>query len=44
MQSIFDKKLLMLKPDEIVVSPEQPRKSFDEYELKLWPTVFLLTE
>ena len=35
MQSIFDKKLLMLKPDEIVVSPEQPRKSFDEYELKL---------
>lgn len=35
MQSIFDKKLLMLKPDDITVSPEQPRKNFDEYELKL---------
>ena len=32
MQSIFDKKLLMLKPEELLVSPTQPRKSFDEYE------------
>lgn len=35
MQSIFDKKLLMLKPEELMVSPTQPRKNFDEYELRL---------
>ncbi len=35
MQSIFDKKLLMLKPEDITVSPTQPRKNFDEYELRL---------
>lgn len=35
MPIIFDKKLLMLKPDEINISATQPRKNFDEYELKL---------
>ncbi len=34
MTKIFDKKLLMLKPQEIVTSKVQPRKTFDEYELK----------
>lgn len=34
MHNLFDKKLLMLKPDEIIVSEDQPRKHFDEYELK----------
>ncbi len=33
MTNFFDKKLLMLKPDDIEVSKEQPRKHFDEYEL-----------
>lgn len=35
MAIIFDKKLLMLKPDDIEISRTQPRKHFDEYELKL---------
>ncbi len=35
MQNIFDKRLLMLKPDDIIISLTQPRKHFDEYELKL---------
>ena len=35
MQNIFDKKLLMLKPEELTVCPTQPRKNFDEYELRL---------
>lgn len=34
MHTISDKKLLMLKPDSIHPSSSQPRKSFDEYELK----------
>ncbi len=34
MHNLFDKKLLMLKPDDILVSEDQPRKHFDEYELK----------
>ena len=33
MAIIFDKKLLMLKPDDIIVSHTQPRKHFDPYEL-----------
>ena len=33
MHTISDRKLLMLKPDEIKPSENQPRKSFDEYEL-----------
>ncbi len=33
MHTIADKKLLMLKPDDIVPSPDQPRRVFDEYEL-----------
>lgn len=33
MHTLSDKKLLMLKPQEIKPSPNQPRKSFDEYEL-----------
>ena len=32
---LSDKKLIMLRPGEIKLSPNQPRKSFDEYELKL---------
>lgn len=32
---IADKKLIMLKPSDIKMSSNQPRKSFDEYELKL---------
>ena len=35
MHTISDKKLLMLRPDEIKSSKSQPRKSFDQYELKL---------
>ncbi len=34
MQTLWDKKLLMLKIDDIIPSKNQPRKSFDEYELK----------
>ncbi len=34
MYTLSDKKLLMLKPNEITISPYQPRKSFDEYEMK----------
>ncbi len=33
MHTIADKKLLMLKPDDILPSADQPRLSFDEYEL-----------
>lgn len=35
MHTISDKKLLMLKPDEIKSSKSQPRKTFDQYELRL---------
>lgn len=35
MHTISDKKLLMLKPSDIKVLENQPRKTFDEYELKL---------
>ncbi len=35
MYSLLEKKLLMLKPDDIRPAPNQPRKIFDEYELKL---------
>lgn len=35
MHTISDKKLLMLKPSEIKSSESQPRKNFDQYELKL---------
>ena len=35
MHTFTEKKLLMLKPAEIKLSPNQPRKCFDEYELKL---------
>lgn len=35
MYTLWDKKLLMLKADEIIPSKNQPRKNFDEYELKL---------
>ena len=34
MYTISDKKLLMIKPEDIRPSANQPRKSFDEYELK----------
>lgn len=34
MHTIADKKLLMLKPDDIVLSPHQLRKVFDIYELE----------
>ena len=34
MHTIADKKLLMLKPDAIKPSRNQPRKYFDDYELK----------
>ena len=34
MYTFSDKRLIMLKPSEITASPDQPRKSFDEYELK----------
>ena len=33
MQKIFDKKLLMLKTEDLTVSNTQPRKFFDQYEL-----------
>ena len=33
MHTIAEKKLLMLRPDDIIPCPHQPRKSFDEYEL-----------
>ncbi|MBQ4120338.1 MAG: ParB/RepB/Spo0J family partition protein [Clostridia bacterium] len=33
MQNFFEKKLLMLKPEDIIASTTQPRKSFDQYEL-----------
>ena len=36
MHTISDKKLLMLKPSEIKILDNQPRKYFDEYELKKW--------
>lgn len=35
MNVLWEKKLLMLKPEEIKPSKNQPRKFFDEYELKL---------
>ena len=35
MYTIAEKKLLMLKPELIFPSSNQPRKNFDEYELKL---------
>jgi len=35
MHTITEKKLLMLKPEDLKISVNQPRKSFDEYELKL---------
>lgn len=35
MHTITDKKLLMLRPDDILPCPHQPRSTFDEYELKL---------
>ena len=36
MQKIFEKRLLMLKPEELTVSTTQPRRHFDQYEfLKL---------
>ena len=34
MHTIADKRLLMLKPDDIIQSPHQPRKVFDSYELE----------
>ncbi len=34
MHTIAEKKLLMLKPDDIVPNANQPRKFFDEYELQ----------
>lgn len=35
MHTISDKKLLMLRPEELRTAVNQPRKSFDEYELRL---------
>ena len=35
MHTISEKKLLMLRPEELKTSSNQPRKSFDQYELKL---------
>ena len=35
MYTLSDKKLVMLKPADLKISPNQPRKSFDEYELRL---------
>ena len=35
MAILSEKKLVMLRPSEITLSPHQPRRSFDEYELKL---------
>lgn len=34
MHTFADKKLLMLKPDDIVTNPNQPRRQFDTYELQ----------
>ena len=34
MHTFADKKLLMLKPDDITPNPNQPRKIFDTYELQ----------
>ena len=34
MHTIAEKKLLMLKPDDIIPNANQPRKFFDEYELQ----------
>ena len=34
MHTFADKKLLMLKPDDITTNPSQPRKNFDTYELQ----------
>ena len=34
MHTFADKKLLMLKPDDIIANPNQPRKTFDTYELQ----------
>ena len=34
MHTFADKKLLMLKPDDIIVNPNQPRKNFDTYEVQ----------
>lgn len=34
MHTFADKKLLMLKPDDIITAANQPRKSFDTYELQ----------
>lgn len=34
MHTFADKKLLMLKPDDIITNPNQPRKNFDTYELQ----------
>lgn len=35
MHTITDKKLLMLRPEEIIPAAHQPRKTFDQYDLKL---------
>lgn len=35
MHTISEKRLLMLKPNEIKLSKSQPRKNFNQYELKL---------
>lgn len=35
MHTITDKKLLMLRPEEIISAAHQPRKTFDQYDLKL---------
>ncbi len=34
MHTFADKKLLMLKPDDIITNPNQPRRFFDTYELE----------
>ena len=34
MHTISEKKILLLRPDDILPSPDQPRKRFDEYELR----------
>ncbi len=33
-ETVFDGKLVTLKPEEIIPKKDQPRKNFDEYELK----------
>ena len=35
MHTIADRRILMLKLDDIIPAPHQPRKSFDEYELRV---------